>query len=116
MPGMMDTVLNLGLNDRTVEALAAISGDERFAYDCYRRFIQMYGDVVLGVDHHYFEDLLEDHKTRHGLTLDTELGTDDWKVVTRSFQAMAAEKSGRPFPWNPETSSGAPSAPSWEAG
>ena len=101
MPGMMDTVLNLGLNDRTATALAAISGDERFAYDCYRRFIQMYGDVVLGVDHHHFEDLLEDHKNQHGLTLDSELGADDWKVVTKSFRAMVAEKLGRPFPQEP---------------
>ncbi|MFP6740556.1 MAG: PEP/pyruvate-binding domain-containing protein, partial [Alphaproteobacteria bacterium] len=62
MPGMMDTILNLGLNDDTVEGLAKVSGDERFAYDSYRRFIQMYGDVVLGVEHHTFEDLLEDHK------------------------------------------------------
>ncbi|MCH7865982.1 MAG: pyruvate, phosphate dikinase, partial [Proteobacteria bacterium] len=62
MPGMMDTVLNLGLNDETTEALAEGSGDERFAYDSYRRFIQMYGDVVMGVDHHHFEDLLEDIK------------------------------------------------------
>ena len=74
MPGMMDTVLNLGLNDATVDALARRSGNERFAYDSYRRFIQMYSNVVLGVDHHEFEEILEDFKDRKGLTLDTELG------------------------------------------
>src|ERR1700752_2900679 len=73
MPGMMDTVLNLGLNDRSVEGLAKQSGDLRFAYDSYRRFIQMFGQVVLGVDHHHFEDLLENHKLNEGKSLDTEL-------------------------------------------
>src|SRR6185436_17793330 len=73
MPGMMDTVLNLGLNDETVEALARQSEDRRFAYDSYRRFIQMYSNVVLGIDHHNFEDILEDHQSRAGVTLDTEL-------------------------------------------
>ncbi len=73
MPGMMDTVLNLGLNDDTVEALAKQSGDRRFAYDSYRRFIQMYSNVVLDIEHHNFEDILEDHKSRAGYTLDTEL-------------------------------------------
>ena len=67
MPGMMDTVLNLGLNDETVEALAQQSGDRRFAYDSYRRFIQMYSNVVLGIEHHNFEDILEDHKDARGL-------------------------------------------------
>ena len=78
MPGMMDTVLNLGLNDKTIEGLAKRSGDKRFAYDSYRRFIQMYGQVVLDVDHHHFEDLLENTKLDLGVTLDTELGADDW--------------------------------------
>jgi len=73
MPGMMDTVLNLGLNDVTVEALAKKSGDRRFAYDSYRRFITMYSDVVLGMEHHNFEDILEDHKSRSGYSLDTDL-------------------------------------------
>src|SRR6202142_642461 len=73
MPGMMDTVLNLGLNKQTVEGLAVRSGDARFAYDSYRRFIQMYGQVVLDVDHHHFEELLENHKLADGKTLDTEL-------------------------------------------
>ena len=76
MPGMMDTVLNLGLNDETVEALAADSGDARFAYDSYRRFIQMYSDVVLGLDHEVFEEILEDEKGRLGLELDTEFSAD----------------------------------------
>src|SRR5690242_6643071 len=84
MPGMMDTVLNLGLNDETVEALAKKSGDRRFAYDSYRRFIQMYSNVVLDIEHHNFEDILEDHKSRAGYTLDTELTADDWvDVVAR---------------------------------
>ena len=78
MPGMMDTVLNLGLNDETVEALAKNSNDRRFAYDSYRRFIQMYSDVVLGLGHHHFEEILDDHKDRNGYTLDTDLSADDW--------------------------------------
>src|ERR1700681_152326 len=78
MPGMMDTVLNLGLNDETAEALAKNSKDRRFAYDSYRRFIQMYSDVVLDIEHHNFEDILEDHKSRASFTLDTELTADDW--------------------------------------
>src|SRR5258705_5680659 len=78
MPGMMDTVLNLGLNDETVEALAKKSGDRRFAFDSYRRFITMNSDVVLGVEHHHFEEILDDHKDRNGYTLDTDPGADDW--------------------------------------
>src|SRR5215469_5094146 len=85
MPGMMDTVLNLGLNDATAEGLARRSGDRRFAYDSYRRFIQMYGQVVLGVDHHHFEELLESHKLDKGLTLDTDLSADDWKEVITGY-------------------------------
>ena len=77
MPGMMDTVLNLGLTDATVEALARRSGDERFAYDCYRRFIQMYSNVVLGVSHHEFEEILDEYKDRRAITLDTELKAAD---------------------------------------
>ncbi|MGB0682002.1 MAG: pyruvate, phosphate dikinase [Magnetovibrionaceae bacterium] len=101
MPGMMDTVLNLGLNDETVAALAEQSGDERFAYDSYRRFIQMYSDVVLGVDHHHFEDLLEDYKDDHGLDLDTDLGADDWKPLVAAFKAKVKDKLGRDFPQDP---------------
>ncbi|MDP2696761.1 pyruvate, phosphate dikinase [Thalassospira sp.] len=101
MPGMMDTVLNLGLNDDTVEGLAAVSGDRRFAYDSYRRFIQMYGDVVLGVDHYHFEEILEVHKEDHGFVLDTELGADDWQKIVQAFKAKVAEELGRPFPQDP---------------
>ena len=85
MPGMMDTVLNLGLNDVTVEGLAALSGDARFAYDCYRRFIQMFSNVVLDVDHHHFEEILELVKEDKGVSLDTELSAADWKAVVQSF-------------------------------
>ena len=101
MPGMMDTVLNLGLNDLTVEALAEKSGDARFAYDSYRRFIQMYGDVVMGVDHHNFEDILEDHKDDNGYSLDTDLSASDWKVVVFNYLAMIKKMQGLTFPQDP---------------
>jgi pyruvate, orthophosphate dikinase len=102
MPGMMDTVLNLGLNDATAEGLARQSGDERFAYDSYRRFIQMYGQVVLGVDHHHFEDLLENTKLDLGLTLDTELKAEDWRDVVAGFKDVVKRELGKPFPQDPE--------------
>ncbi|MDG1438078.1 MAG: pyruvate, phosphate dikinase, partial [Emcibacteraceae bacterium] len=98
MPGMMDTVLNLGLNDKTVEALAKKSGDERFAYDSYRRFIQMYSDVVLGVEHYMFEELLEIHKEENGFVLDTELEAADWKELAQAFKEKTEEELGHPFP------------------
>jgi len=101
MPGMMDTVLNLGLNDDTVQRLARVSGDERFAYDSYRRFIQMFGDVVLGVDHHHFEDLLEDYKFDHALKLDTDLKASDWKKLIPQFIATIEKKIGAAFPTDP---------------
>ncbi len=101
MPGMMDTVLNLGLNDETVEALAQQSGDRRFAYDSYRRFIQMYSNVVLDIEHHNFEDILEDHKSRAGYTLDTELTADDWVDVVARYQERVREEKGEPFPQDP---------------
>ncbi|WP_417828177.1 pyruvate, phosphate dikinase [Thalassospira sp.] len=101
MPGMMDTVLNLGLNDETVEALANVSGDRRFAYDSYRRFIQMYGDVVLGVDHYHFEDILETIKEDKGVTLDTDMGADDWAEVVESFKKKVKSELGNPFPQDP---------------
>ncbi len=101
MPGMMDTVLNLGLNDITVEGLASLSGDARFAYDSYRRFIQMYSDVVLDVDHYLFEDLLDQHKDVAGLTLDTDLGVDDWKELVGQFKALVQTELGRSFPTDP---------------
>src|SRR6201998_2754460 len=89
MPGMMDTVLNLGLNDRTVEALSEMSGDRRFAYDSYRRFITMYSDVVLGFEHHHFEDILDTFKDSQGYTLDTDLTGDDWvELVGRYKDAL----------------------------
>ncbi len=101
MPGMMDTVLNLGLNDETVEALAKVSGDDRFAYDSYRRFIQMYGDVVLGVDHSVFEDILEDHKLRLDINLDTSLSAEHWKVIVGDYKSEVQSELGRPFPQDP---------------
>ncbi|HXO90122.1 MAG TPA: pyruvate, phosphate dikinase [Stellaceae bacterium] len=101
MPGMMDTVLNLGLNDRVVEGLARRSRDERFAYDSYRRFIQMYGQVVLGIENH-FEELIENHKLDSGVSLDTELSADDWRTLVAGFKDLVAEALGRPFPEDPE--------------
>jgi len=102
MPGMMDTVLNLGLNDQTVEGLAKRSNDPRFAYDSYRRFIQMFSDVVLGVDHHHFEEILEEVKQDRDLRLDTELTADDWKNVVAQYKAKVAEELGKPFPQSVE--------------
>jgi len=101
MPGMMDTVLNLGLNDQTVLGLAKASGDERLAYDSYRRFIQMYGDVVLGVEHYHFEDILADHKDDKDLDLDTDLTAEDWKEVAAAFAEKVEEELGAPFPQDP---------------
>ena len=101
MPGMMDTVLNLGLNDTTVEAVAKQSGDRRFAYDSYRRFITMYSDVVLGLPHHHFEEILDDHKDRNGYTLDTELTADDWVELVRRYKQRLEEEHGEPFPQDP---------------
>lgn len=102
MPGMMDTVLNLGLNDESVEGLALASGDARFAYDSYRRFIQMYGDVVLGVDHSEFEDLLEAHKDVKGVSLDTELDADDLKSLVDEYKDLVQSALGEPFPQDPK--------------
>ncbi|MDG4880396.1 pyruvate, phosphate dikinase [Mesorhizobium sp. WSM4884] len=101
MPGMMDTVLNLGLNDETVEALAADSGDARFAYDSYRRFIQMYSDVVMGLDHEVFEEILEDQKASLGHELDTELSAGEWQDVIGLYKAKVEEELGKPFPQDP---------------
>ncbi len=98
MPGMMDTVLNLGLNDRTVEGLAHNSGDERFAYDSYRRFLQMYGQVVLGIEHHHFEELIENHKIEIGAVLDTELGAEDWQALVAGFKEVVLAETEKPFP------------------
>ncbi|MBT9289152.1 pyruvate, phosphate dikinase [Prosthecodimorpha staleyi] len=98
MPGMMDTVLNLGLNDVTVAAVATAAGDERFAYDSYRRFIQMYSDVVMGIDHHHFEEILQNYKDDNGYSLDTDLIADDWKTVIGKYKAMVETEAGKPFP------------------
>ena len=98
MPGMMDTVLNLGLNDQTVEGLAARSGDRRFAYDTYRRFIQMYADVVLGLDHELFEEILENYKGLKGFEYDTELGAEDWAELVARYKTLVENELGTPFP------------------
>ncbi|MBI1213909.1 MAG: pyruvate, phosphate dikinase [Alphaproteobacteria bacterium] len=101
MPGMMDTVLNLGLNDETAAALARQTGNERFAYDSYRRFIAMYGDVVLGVDHDHFEEILSQYKEDNELNLDTEIDSEGWKLIVNRFKEKVAEETGDPFPQNP---------------
>jgi pyruvate,orthophosphate dikinase len=101
MPGMMDTVLNLGLNDTTVQGLIARSDDPRFAYDSYRRFIQMYADVVMGVDHGHFEELLELAKEEKGVSLDTDLDAEDMKALVTAFKAKVREELGEDFPEDP---------------
>ena len=98
MPGMMDTVLNLGLNDKTVQGLAKQTGDERFAYDAYRRFIQMYAGVVLEVEHVRLEEILEAEKAQKGVELDTELDAGDWKRIAGLYKAEVQKLLGRPFP------------------
>ena len=98
MPGMMDTVLNLGLNDETVVGLATASGDERFAWDSYRRFIQMYSDVVLELDHGAFEEALEVAKEDQGYTLDTEMTADDWKALVAEYKSLVSKLWDKPFP------------------
>ncbi len=101
MPGMMDTVLNLGLNDETVLGLAETSGDERFAWDSYRRFIQMFGSVVLGVDHHRFEEIIETTKLDAGVVEDTGLSPADWQRVVEEYKQLVLEETGKPFPMAP---------------
>ena len=101
MPGMMDTVLNLGLNDETAEGLAKLSGDRRFAYDSYRRFIQMYSDVVLDLDHAVFEDILDTFKDENDYSYDTDLTADDWVVMVDEFKEAAAQELGHDFPTDP---------------
>ncbi|MCW2388045.1 pyruvate,orthophosphate dikinase [Sphingobium sp. B11D3B] len=98
MPGMMDTVLNLGLNDETVAGLATVSGDARFAWDSYRRFIQMYSDVVLGLDHGKFEEALEIAKEDKGAFLDTELSAEDWQALVAEYKTLVQQLWGKPFP------------------
>jgi len=102
MPGMMDTVLNLGLNDATVEGLAKLSGDRRFAFDSYRRFIQMYSNVVLDLDHHMFEEILDDHKDRLDVHVDTGLTAEDWEAVVADYKRAVEDERGEPFPQDPE--------------
>ncbi|MHB8985143.1 MAG: pyruvate, phosphate dikinase [Eubacteriales bacterium] len=101
MPGMMDTVLNLGLNDRTVESLAARTGDERFALDCYRRFINMFGDVVMGLEHHKFERILDRQKEKAGVRYDNELSAANWREVICEFKKLIERETGRSFPQEP---------------
>ncbi len=101
MPGMMDTVLNLGLNDATVEGLAKLSGDRRFAFDSYRRFIQMYSNVVLDLDHHMFEEILDEHKDRLDVSIDTALSAEDWEAVVADYKAVVERELDRPFPQDP---------------
>jgi pyruvate,orthophosphate dikinase len=101
MPGMMDTVLNLGLNDETVLALAADTGDARFAWDSYRRFIEMYGGVVMGLGHDVFEEILEDEKARLGRELDTEMTAAEWQGLIVRYKEMLAEEAGQSFPEDP---------------
>ena len=102
MPGMMDTVLNLGLNDETVEGLANLSGDRRFAFDSYRRFIQMYSNVVLGLEHGAFEDILDDAKDRLGVSVDTALTAADWETLVGAYKAEVKRQSGAAFPQDPQ--------------
>ncbi len=101
MPGMMDTILNLGLNDVSVEGFAAKTGNARFAYDSYRRFIQMFSDVVMGMSKTFFDSILEDKKAEHGYIYDTELTADDLKDIIQQFKAIYAEKMGDEFPQDP---------------
>src|SRR5580692_11257716 len=98
MPGMMDTVLNLGLNEKTAAGLAKMTGDERFAYDSYRRFIQLYSDVVLEVDHSLFEQILDDEKDAKGVELDTDLDAEDLKRIARAYKERVEKELGKPFP------------------
>lgn len=102
MPGMMDTILNLGLNDAAVEGLAKVSGNERFARDAYRRFIQMFGDVVCGVDHEHFEHALDSVKAKKGVTEDTDLNSEDLKEVIRLYKELFKKVSGDDFPQDPK--------------
>ena len=102
MPGMMDTILNLGLNEEVVEVMAKKSGNPRWAYDCYRRFIQMYSDVVMEVGKKYFEELIDEMKAKRGVTMDTELTAEDLKELAEQFKAEYKEKIGSDFPSDPK--------------
>ena len=98
MPGMMDTILNLGLNDKTVVALAKKTSNGRFAKDSYRRFIQMYGNVVMGVESYHFEELIENYKLTKGVLLDTDLDEEDWDGLIKDFKNTVKEKTNKDFP------------------
>ena len=102
MPGMMDTILNLGLNDKTVIALKNKTSNGRFAKDSYRRFIQMYGNVVLGIESHFFEELIENYKLTKGVLQDTELNEDDWDGLIKNFKEIIKEKTKKNFPQDVE--------------
>ncbi|WP_280770296.1 pyruvate, phosphate dikinase [Salipaludibacillus daqingensis] len=102
MPGMMDTVLNLGMNDKTVEAIGSLTNNPRFAYDSYRRFIQMFSDVVLEVDVYFFEQYLEKHKEKKGYTSDPQLSADDWKEVIEGYKEIVKTHTKRSFPEDPK--------------
>ncbi|WP_028775352.1 pyruvate, phosphate dikinase [Shimazuella kribbensis] len=102
MPGMMDTILNLGLNDQTVVGLANLTQNPRFAYDSYRRFIQMFSNVVLGMDHYFFEEVIDEIKEKRGFTEDTELGAEDWQQVIQRYLKMVEAKTNSPFPQDPK--------------
>ncbi|AGL00873.1 pyruvate, phosphate dikinase [Desulfoscipio gibsoniae] len=101
MPGMMDTVLNLGLNDETVKGLARAAGDERFAMDCYRRFLNMFGDVVLGIEHEKFERILETQKDMANVQFDNQLTAEQWQVVVEEYKKLIERETGSPFPQEP---------------
>ncbi|RKZ34364.1 pyruvate, phosphate dikinase, partial [bacterium] len=102
MPGMMDTILNIGLNDETVRGLVRATGDERFAYDSYRRLVQMYGNVVLEVPRERFEEIISEKKKERGVTADTKLSADDWKEIIARYKELIKEATGRAFPEEPE--------------
>ena len=97
MPGMMDTILNLGLNDKTVRALSRKTSNERFAKDSYRRFIQMYGNVVLGVESHLFEEMIDNYKLTKGVLLDTELNSEDWDGLIKNFKELILKKTNNSY-------------------
>ena len=101
MPGMMDTILNLGLNDKSVLGIAKKTNNERFAYDSYRRFIQMFGEVVMGADYDAFEHVLEEAKNKKGVKLDTDLNTEDLKNIVSEFKKIVKESTGKMFPEEP---------------
>src|SRR5437588_2745055 len=101
MPGMLDTVLNLGLNDRSVEGLAGVTGNDRFAWDSYRRFVQMFGNVSRGVAGERIEEVIKEHKVAAGVTEDTELSVDDLRALTEDFEALYRERTGEDFPQDP---------------